>query len=183
MLSCVDCFQLGFLILLLCLNRLVRTPLCGWEWDFYLWSHMSPRGINGWLMEIGVLTQRRKKEIDVKGRVSIGVELSCRESQDHNPSNTYTFLLICFPDCAKKSNTAKWQCQLLFQWQTYYVLRMLVGRMENMSVKSQINRTKTLGSLALHWKCCLNRWLGWVKFGPCLIFYWGCMYLIKIDSS
>lgn len=112
------------------------------------------RGINGWLMEIGVLTQRRKKEIDVKGRVSIGVELSCRESQGHSPSNTYTFLLICFPDCAKKSNTAKWQCQLLFQWQTYYVLRMLVGRMENMSVKSQINRTKTLGKESRQFMSC-----------------------------
>ena len=45
-------------------------------------------------MEIGVLTQRRKREIDAKGRVSIGVELSfsCRESQGHSPSNTYTFL-------------------------------------------------------------------------------------------
>lgn len=29
----------------------------------------------------------------------------------------------------------------------------------------------------------LFRWLGWVKFGPCLVFYLSSMYLIKIDPG
>lgn len=104
------------------------------------------RGINGWWMEIGVLMQRRKREIDAKGRVSIGVELSSLVERVRvtvpptlTPSS-HLFYWLC-----KKAKHSQVVVSTSVSATDLLCLEDGVGGTENMSVKSQINRIKTPG--------------------------------------